>query len=665
MGLVFAFSLDDEILKKLQAKIPADDLRICADLDQASRLFKSIQFHSRSEAGILDLVIMGSKFPEPIQMAKRIDALDRTISIIVICPQAELERVNRAFQFSLFVDGQVNCVAEEDHDEILLAVEGGINTTQAKRRHSLVMQKIAAEVSEVVKPHRQAPIHLDKVLDYAPIAVAIINANGNILAWNRKAKEITGFNEREVLFKPFHALFVDDAVVISEASRKAQASSSSSTAEVSQDLDQKKRFFEMTFGPLGSGDGNLMVVFHDISQRKENEFELRSAKEQAEAANEAKTRFLAIMSHEIRTPIGAILGFLDLIRQPETSSAEKNEFIATIDRNGRHLLELIEDILDLSKIEAGKVSIVRHLFSLPEFLGDLRSVTNFRAQEKGLEFRILLETRIPKMVETDGVRLRQILSNVLGNAIKFTERGSVVMKVKYAPGRLRFTVEDTGIGMTEEQIKNLFTPFSQGDNTISRKFGGTGLGLALSSNLTKALGGDLRLLRSVPRGGSAFELQLPVGVAEKIEMVGSESMDESRKASPQVFAEQKNHLAGMRVLVVEDSSDNRVLVSRFLTIAGAEAAFAYDGADGIEKALGGKYDVVLMDMRMPVCDGLEATKRLRARGYDRPIIAFTAHAMEEERRNALEAGCSDYLTKPIDKQRLINTLGRYRSLAAH
>ncbi len=425
------------------------------------------------------------------------------------------------------------------------------------------------------------------------------------------------------------------------------------------------RWFLTRVVPLVTDAGEISQWFGtntDIHEVKSYEHELRIAKDQAEAASEAKSRFLANMSHEIRTPIGAMLGFLDLVKEPSTSPAELSEYVSAVDRNGQQLLRLIDDILDLSKIEAGKLDVHNARLSLRHLLSEINSVMGFRAREKGLYFNLKLVAEIPEFIESDIVRIRQILSNIIGNAIKFTEQGGVELCVDFDFRGLSITVNDTGIGLTQNQITKLFEPFMQADPAINRKFGGSGLGLALSRRLAQALGGTLDITQSELKSGSSFKLFLPVAAMSDTKFFVSESLAASTESSqPAAYATQAR-LRGMRILLVEDSPDNQFLVSRILSGEGAKVEIAENGNDGIAKAIGSTFDVVIMDMQMPLCGGLEATKRLRDKGYDRPIVALTAHAMEDERRKAFAVGCTDYLTKPIDKPRLISVLTRYSHL---
>lgn len=380
-------------------------------------------------------------------------------------------------------------------------------------------------------------------------------------------------------------------------------------------------------------------------------------------ATEAKSLFLANMSHEIRTPLAAILGYSELLREPDLSSDEKSEFIETINRNGRELTRIIDDILDLSKVEAGSLTIEKIKISLPDLLTDITTSLSIKAKENSLSFVVESMGQIPETILTDPTRLRQILLNIVGNALKFTRIGSVTMKIKLLPvesdsWRLAFIIEDTGCGISSAGQSKLFNHFSQADSSTTRKFGGTGLGLILSRNLARALGGDIVLQSSVVDKGSIFVVTIDCGRIDKSSLF-LEWTGHKKKAitAPALLA--KQYLEGIRVLLAEDAPDNRILITRILTNSGAAVDVAENGIVAIEKANEAPYDLILMDIQMPLLDGHSAAKYLRAQGYQRPIIALTAHALTEEREKSETTGFNEHLTKPIDMKHLIETVARF------
>ena len=391
--------------------------------------------------------------------------------------------------------------------------------------------------------------------------------------------------------------------------------------------------------------------------------ELAKSKNEAEAANRAKTSFLANLSHELRTPLCAMLGFAELLKDPALSQEDRLSYINIISRNGHQLVTLIDDILDLSKIEAGHLQIEHLVVSLPTLLSDISSSLAIKAREKGIQLSFESVGKIPESVISDPTRLRQILLNIIGNAIKFTDHGSVTVKIAHnvepdpLGGRLSCTVEDTGCGIIAAASEKLFIPFSQADVSTTRKFGGSGLGLALSRRLARSLGGDVTLAATEQNKGSTFSVTVAAPLAKGITSLAYEQPAAATSNAPSVPA--LKPLSGVRILLAEDAPDSQLLIERFLRIEGAEVDLAEDGAEAVKKATATNYDVILMDIQMPVLDGYGATAALRCQGYLGPIIALTAHAMPGECEKSIRAGCDHHLTKPVDRKLLIQTVSRY------
>jgi len=404
-----------------------------------------------------------------------------------------------------------------------------------------------------------------------------------------------------------------------------------------------------------------------ISEARCAERDARAARETAETASQTKSSFLANMSHEIRAPMTSILGFSERLVDEDISEAERLDAIATIRRNGEHLLQLVSDVLDLSKVEAGKLTIERVACSPRKIVAEMQEELAQRAHDKSLEFIVAWDGPVPEVVRTDPLRVKQVLFNLVGNAIKFTERGRVVLRVGYQPpaevgaaSQLAFTVEDTGIGMDETTMARLFRPFTQGESSTSRRFGGTGLGLSICRHLAGELGGSITVT-SQPGEGSRFAFRLDIGPLDTPLVPGA-----TVPAPGVASATAAPSLGGMRVLVAEDGDDNLRLLRHLLGGAGATVSVAVDGEEAVHLALtaqahGCPFDAVLMDMQMPRVDGFEATRRLRAAGYKLPIVALTAHAMAADRENCLAAGCDDYCTKPMRRSVLLETVGRWRA----
>jgi signal transduction histidine kinase/ActR/RegA family two-component response regulator len=392
--------------------------------------------------------------------------------------------------------------------------------------------------------------------------------------------------------------------------------------------------------------------------------DLTSARQQAEAATQAKSEFLANMSHEIRTPMTAILGYVDLLQEAHVSDEQRQQAVETVHRNSEHLLAIINDVLDISKIEAGKMTLERVPMAPREIVNDVVDLMSGRAESQGLKLIVDWLEPVPQQIESDPTRLRQILVNLVGNAIKFTRSGSVTIATRWSnrsaiSGVLQVDVVDTGIGIESEKLANLFQPFMQADSRMTRQFGGTGLGLAISRRLALMMGGELTV-ESRPGQGSTFTVTI---ACERW------SPDSAGGASPSIAlpVNALDSLENLRILIVDDAPDNQKLLSFHLRKAGATFDLAENGRVALEKLEQARattpFDVVVMDMQMPVMDGYTATRQLRDMGDHIPVIALTAHAMTGDREKCLAAGCDDYLTKPINRGRLIATIARLASRA--
>ena len=390
--------------------------------------------------------------------------------------------------------------------------------------------------------------------------------------------------------------------------------------------------------------------------------EAMAARDEAVAANRAKSAFLANMSHEIRTPLASIIGFAELLLD-ERTGVSQDEALDTIMNNGRHLLQIISDILDVSKIEAEGLQLELADVPLPALLQETEQLLGPRAREKGLLFQVETQLPLPAVVCSDYVRLKQILINFCSNAIKFTARGSVTLRARVLDGHaLELAVIDTGIGLSDEQIGRLFQPFVQADVSTTRRFGGTGLGLFICKELAAMMQGALDV-QARPGLGSTFALRIPIhtrgqGAPPPVAWLRTQAEFDRSAAPRSARAPSIPALAGT-VLVAEDGVHNQRLIVALLQCTGAAVKIVDNGELAVQEALAGEYDLVLMDIQMPVMDGVTATKLLRDAGYGGPIVALSANVMRADIDTYRQVGCDDVLAKPIDRPRLHEVLSRY------
>jgi signal transduction histidine kinase/ActR/RegA family two-component response regulator len=412
--------------------------------------------------------------------------------------------------------------------------------------------------------------------------------------------------------------------------------------------------------PVRAGRGYFFGAFvRDISERLRHEDELRMAKETAEAATRAKSEFLANMSHELRTPLNGVIGYAQLLQRDRTLSRNQRDALDAISACGSHLLDLINDVLDLSKIEAGRMDIESTPCDLRQVAVDLRYVVEERAQRKGLQFVTHIDPELSPRVVLDGRHVRQVLLNLLGNAIKFTPAGQVQLRITSsgAPGsngKLRFDVIDTGIGIEAENLSAVFQAFRQ--TRSGAELGGTGLGLTISHRLVRGMGGELKV-ESTPGKGSRFYFELPLVEAEETVVQPSGEADGEALSSDARLAPGEH----MTALVADDSSVNRRILASLLESAGVHVITAAGGLEAVELARAHRPDVVLMDLRMADLSGFEATRRLAADEATAamPVIAVSASAWGEVRQSARDAGCVDFLPKPVRAEVLFAKLQRY------
>jgi PAS domain S-box-containing protein len=527
------------------------------------------------------------------------------------------------------------------------------------------------------------------------------DAEGRYTYCSDQVMDFLSYTAEEVLGKtPFDMMPVEEAARVRKIFSRIAANKEPVRDLENRNLakDGREVILLTNAVPRLDEEGNLLGyrgVDKDITKRKRaeqqihdyastlenNNLVLEESNQAAETANRAKSEFLANMSHEIRTPMTAILGFLEVLQENITCCSicgehgscqlrQQNKIhIETISANGAHLIGIINDILDLSKIEAGKLEVEQIQCSPCQILSEVVSLMRVRTSAKNLPLEIEYDGPIPQNIRSDPTRLRQILVNLAGNAVKFTEVGKVrlvarLMDAQSDQPKMQFEVADSGVGMTEEQIANLFQPFQQADTSTTRKFGGTGLGLTISRRLAEKLGGDITV-KSTLGQGSTFTVTVGTGPLDGVKLLDYPTEAQlpadfdKKPAAPKIKLD-------CRVLLAEDGPDNQRLISFLLKKAGAEVTVAENGQIARDLALAARNDgnpfaVILMDMQMPLMDGYEATEELREAGYTGPIIALTAHAMSTDRDKCLAAGCDDYTTKPIDRERLISMVAQYAS----
>ncbi len=496
------------------------------------------------------------------------------------------------------------------------------------------------------------------ILDQAAEAIIVCDSEGLITRANPEAHKLIGMNPLLMPFDKAFCLKQENGKVfpIREMRRPGRQTRGLSVS-LKKD-DQSIVELSMSISHLQHEGGGFwhVITLTDVTPIKRME-KLKAAKDAAESANSLKTSFLANMSHEIRTPLGAIVGFADLMLETTLAPNVSAQYLEIISRSGKALTVLIDDILDLSKIEAGGMVVEQIDLSLTELMDDVLSLFLQKTAIKGVSLVVSYDENVPRKIKSDPARLRQILVNIIGNAVKFTQAGQIEVNISVEhhhaeDNQILIRVRDTGTGLNPDQQKRIFAPFTQGDDSTTRKFGGTGLGLVLSRRLAQALGGSVILESSKAGVGSVFCISISLNdglaIIAPIVLPFPEKKVIPAKPTPK--------LQGLKILVVDDSPDNQVLFYHLFSARGALIEVASNGREGVDKALAGNFDVIIMDIQMPVLDGYGATKELRSSGYTKPIIALTAYAMKEEKERCVAMGCSAHLSKPINIPIAIETI---------
>ena len=496
-------------------------------------------------------------------------------------------------------------------------------------------------------------------------SVIIAGPDGKIEWVNEGFTNLTGYTSEEAIGRKPGDLLQGpetDAETVRLISERVRSKQSVSVEILNYHKDRQPYWISLEIEPVCNETGELthfIATQADITERRRRAKDLENAMREAESANLAKSQFLANMSHEIRTPLNAILGFTEVLLRDRVPRAELEEHLQTIQGSGRHLLNLINDILDISKIEADKMTVESIPCSPQHILSDVVSVLRVGAVEKGIRLDYRWESAIPETITSDSYRLKQLLMNLVGNAIKFTDQGSVLIVARVEnlddDAELVIEVRDTGIGIPPEKLEAIFSPFVQADETVTRRYGGTGLGLTICKKIVEALGGSLTLTSTVGQG-TTFSIRVPTGEISQINEL--EKPWELPGADLRATTSVERDLTGLSVLVVDDGDTNRKLIRLLLERSGARARMAENGQVAVDLVSKTEFDCILMDMQMPVLDGYSATRRIREFGFEGPIVALTAHAMQHDQEKCQNAGCTGYLAKPVDADELYEVLGK-------
>ncbi|EAQ79051.1 PAS domain-containing hybrid sensor histidine kinase/response regulator [Blastopirellula marina] len=495
-------------------------------------------------------------------------------------------------------------------------------------------------------------------------SVVITNQAGETEWVNNAFTQLTGYSAEEAIGRKPGSLLQGPETnqeTIEIVRRALQKQEQVSAELLNYAKDGHSYWIALEIEPVFDQEGrlsNFIATQIDITDQVRRTEELIEAMETAESANHAKSQFLANMSHEIRTPLNGIMGFTDLLLYDiESTEADRREYLETVRSSGEHLLALINEILDLSKIESGQLLIEKFPCSPQQILTDVISVLRPKFEEKKIQIRRHWDSDIPTQVLTDAPRLKQLLLNIVGNAIKFTQTGEVRivarLEAEATRSRLIFDVIDTGIGIPQGKLEMIFQPFSQADSSVTRRFGGTGLGLTISRNLAELLGGSLHA-ESVEGLGSKFTITVDAGNLT----LSSEPKPAPPEDAPTAMIHETKlpSLSGVQALVVDDGEANRRFISVVLEHAGANITMAENGQEAVDSIAEHTSDIILLDMQMPVMDGYVAAELIRFQGFTGPIIAVTAHAMQGDREKCLAAGCSGYLSKPLSREELLRTV---------
>ncbi|MEJ5167704.1 MAG: ATP-binding protein, partial [Arcobacteraceae bacterium] len=525
---------------------------------------------------------------------------------------------------------------------------------------------ISTDITELKKiQHEMAQNqqNLQHLFDEMPVGISLLSKNMEIIYTNRKLEDMLGYNKDDILsLDNWWLIAYPDyeyrkwALENWNHSIKDASNHYGNIYPCEYNIRCKNGLYKTIEISGVVFENQILTTFVDLTDRKMYEIELENARQQADNANSAKSLFLANMSHEIRTPMNAILGLTDLLLDMP-QEAKTRDYLEKINQSSKSLLQILNDILDYSKIEANKIDIVNSEFNLRKTIDNICNLFSASIEQKGLKFKLFISKNIPDTIVADELRITQVLSNLLSNAIKFTEHGYIHLSIKNIKRmdriiRLECIVEDSGIGISEHDLQRLFVKFSQVDETTSRKYGGTGLGLSISKQLVNLMGGEIKVVSQEGKG-SKFSFTVDVKLSKNIykSQISTEQID--------IQGKYDFDLKNRNILVVEDNELNQVVVTGILKRYGAKIACANNGKEALELIAENDYDVVLMDLHMPIMDGLETTKNIRELQSDKSkihIIAMSAAVSKEDEELCLKYGMNDFIAKPIQKNILMEKL---------
>ncbi len=517
-----------------------------------------------------------------------------------------------------------------------------------------------------LNPSQAVPGRVRSALDTIAESLLVIDAKGDVVLANAAFAELNGVEADTMLgtsVANFKWVF-EETEDLQTPWDAALSSGESVRHEMIGFIDaaESRRKFIVNCSPVMGGNGKtggVLISMDDVTLLEEKEILLRHSMEEAEAANAAKSAFLSNMSHEIRTPMTAILGFTEVLKRGFTDSEQdRQRHLNTIADSGQHLLELINDVLDLSKVESGAMEVEEIPTDAPAIVNEVIKTLRVKAEEKGIYLKMDISSDLPRLIQSDPSRLRQVVTNLVGNAIKFTESGGVTVEMSHAveggEALLHIDVHDTGIGMSEAQQATIFEAFTQADASITRRFGGTGLGLSISRRLAIAMGGNV-LVKSAEGEGSCFLVSLPTGLPNEVPLLTPTQIIDNLD-TVEISEHAEWSFPDCHVLVVDDGPENRELLSLVLGDLGIKHSLGENGQDALDVLAAEEIDVLIMDVQMPVMDGYQAAGRIREMGLTLPVVALTANAMKGSEQTVLEAGFSHYMPKPIDLDKLTRLL---------